>query len=373
MKRNSPRRVTIKDIARQAGVSKTAVSFAFNMPGRLSEGTTVKILSVARELGYTPNPIARSLNTRRTNALGVIVPQDIPDVLQNPFFPALMSGIGQVCKHEGMSLMVVPPMRGSVVDATYAALIDGCIVSGLEPDDEAVHALNQRGVPFVMLDTDAPNGIAAVNIDDFEGARLAMQHLLDLGHRHIAIATVQTDTGRVEDYRGTMGHRFDGIRAALKARKLSLKSEGIVTWECTCNVAGGIEIMNRIMAQTPRPTAVFTLADVIAYGIIEAAKARGLRVPEDLSVIGFDDLDTSSLIQPTLTTIRQPSVEKGRSAAEMLITMLHRGADRHGDRAADRNGDRNGDREEMRGEHVVLPVELVVRESTASPTERARR
>ena len=351
MKRNSPRRVTIKDIARQAGFSKTAVSFAFNMPGRLSEKTTHKILSVARELGYTPNPIARSLNTRRTHALGVIVPQDIPDVLQNPFFPALMRGVGQVCKQEGMSLMIVPPMRGSVVDATYAALIDGCIVSGLEPDDEAVHALKQRGVPFVMLDTDSPKGIAAVNIDDFEGARMAMQHLLDLGHRHIAIATFQSITGRVEDYTGTIGHRFDGIRAALKTRKLSLKSEGIYMWECSCNVKGGSEIMAHIMEQTPRPTAVLALADVIAYGIIEDTKARGLRVPEDLSVIGFDDLDTSSLIQPALTTVRQPIVEKGRKAAELLMAMLHRGGDRG---------------EEHHPEHVVLPVELMVRESTVA-------
>jgi alanine racemase len=342
MKKSSPRRITIKDIAQQAGVSKTAVSFAFNMPGRLSDETTQHILSVAQKLGYTPNPIARSLNTRRTNAIGILVPQDIPDVLNNPFFPALMAGIGQVCKQTGMSLMVVPPMRGSMVDATYAALVDGCIVTGLEADDDAVHALKKRDVPFVMIDTDAPEDIAAVNVNDYEGARLGLKYLLEAGHRRVAIASFQSYTGKMEEYSGTLRHRFDGVCTALKAHKLSLKSEGIHTWECACSVAGGIEILTRILEQTPRPTAVFALADVIAYGIIEAAKTRGLRVPEDLAVVGFDDLESSSLISPALTTVHQPSVEKGRRAAEILMTML--------------DGSKRCD-------HVVLPVELMVRES----------
>ena len=112
------RRVTINDIAKQAGVSKTAVSFAFNMPGRLSSETAQRILDIARQLGYAPNPIARSLNTRRTNAIGVIVPQDISDAFSNPFFAQLVRGIGHVCNLEGMSLMVVPPMRGSLLEAT---------------------------------------------------------------------------------------------------------------------------------------------------------------------------------------------------------------------------------------------------------------
>jgi len=172
------RRVTISDIAKQAGVSKTAVSFAFNMPGRLSAETTRHILDVAYQLGYTPNPIARSLNTRRTNTLGVLVPQDIPTVLSNPFFAELLSGIGEVCSGEGMSVMIVPPMRGSLVDATYAALVDGCIVTGLQPDDMAVRALRLRQIPFVMVDVDAPIDIASVRIDDCVGAYLSIKHVL---------------------------------------------------------------------------------------------------------------------------------------------------------------------------------------------------
>jgi DNA-binding LacI/PurR family transcriptional regulator len=339
-----PRRVTINDIARQAGVSKTAVSFAFNTPNRLSAETTERILEVAHQLGYAPNPIARSLNTRRTNAIGVIVPQDISEAFSNSFFSQLLRGIGQVCNFEGMSLMIVPPMRGSLVEATYAALIDGCIVTGLEPDDEVVRALRQRGLPFVMIDADAPEHVACVNINDFEGARLAMQHILRLGHRDVAIVSFESFSGKVEQYTGTLKHRFDGYRAALKEAGLGLNSRGIHCLECKCSVAGGIEVFNRLMQLVPRPTAVLTLSDMIAFGVIEAAQQHGLNVPGQLSVVGFDDLETSGLLRPALTTIRQPIHEKGLRAAEMLM-------------AAVRN-------HSVLSKHLVLPVELVVRKST---------
>ncbi len=340
-------RVTIKDIAREAGVSKTAVSFAFNMPGRLSAHTTQRILDVARELGYMPNPIARSLNTRRTHALGLLVPQDISDTLANPFFPAMMRGVGQVCKTEGLSLMMIPPRRGSLVDATYTALIDGCIVTGLDPDDDAVRALHQRDIPFVMIDTDAPAGVPCVNIDDAEGARLAISHLLGLGHRDIAIVAFESFHGTPDKYTGTLKHRFDGIRAALGERGLSLLNQRIYTFEVPSSAAGGALAFDRIMKLEPKPTAVFALGDAIAYGLIEAAFARGIKVPEALSVVGFDGIDALSRAAPGLTTIRQPAFEKGRIAAEMLMSAL-RGESPENPRA-------------------ILPIELLVRGSTAPP------
>lgn len=337
-------RITISDIAKRAGVSKTAVSFAFNMPGRLSSETTQRILEIAHQLGYAPNPIARSLNTRRTNAVGVIVPQDIADVFNNPFFAQLVRGIGHVCNIEGMSLMVIPPMRGSLLDATYAALIDGCIVTGLEPDDEVVRILRQRNLPFVMVDSDAPEHVACVTVNDYEGARLSMQHLLKLGHRDIAIVSFESFSGKVEQYTGTLRHRFDGYRAALKEAGLSLRSRGIHCLETKCSLAGGIEVYNRLMQLAPRPTALLALGDAIAYGIIEAAQLHGMNVPGQLSVVGFDDLDASRMMRPALTTVRQPIKEKGQRAAELLMDSVHG----HFDQSS----------------HIVLPVEFVVRKST---------
>ncbi|MCS7057160.1 MAG: LacI family transcriptional regulator [Thermoflexales bacterium] len=340
------RKVTISDIAQHAGVSKTAVSFAFNKPGRLSAETVRHILEVARELGYTPNPVARSLNTRRTHALGVIVPQDIPNVLGNPFFAELLRGIGEVCKAEAMSLVIVPPMRGSLVEATYAALVDGCIVTGLNADDQVVQALRMRRIPFVMLDADAPDDVASVQIEDYRGAYLAMKHVLDLGHRNIAIVSFQSFTGRIEDYTGTLQHRFAGYRAALEEVGVSLRSPHIHVFECSCDITGGKRIFQLLMKLHPSPTAVVALSDVIAFGVIEAARDAGVRVPNELTVVGFDDIEASHLLRPALTTVRQPTCEKGRRAAELLIQML-RGEER------------------ATPHHIMLPVALIVRESSA--------
>ncbi len=338
-------RVTISDIALEARVSKTAVSFAFNMPGRLSKQTAEHILAVARRMGYTPNPIARSLNTRRTNAIGLIVPQDIPEVMRNPFFAELMRGVGEVCKCGGFSLMLIPPMRGSLVDATYAALVDGCLVIGLEYDDPVVKALTQRRIPFVMVDTDAPAHVASVNVDDCAGACMAMKHLLDLGHRRISIISMDSHVACFEEYHGILRQRMQGYAAALAEHGLSLRSPGICVLECEPSVEGGRHVFEQLRALSPMPTAAAVLGDAMAWGLIEAARSHGVAVPKDLAVVGFDDLPASHLMQPALTTVRQPAVEKGRRAAELFLELLH------SDGAAV-------------PKHIMLPVELVVRESS---------
>ncbi|MCS6774301.1 MAG: LacI family DNA-binding transcriptional regulator [Anaerolineae bacterium] len=351
-KASSARKVTIADIARQAGVSKTAVSFAFNMPGRLSEETTRHILEIARRMGYTPNPIARSLNTRLTHALGVIVPQDIPTVLSNPFFAELLSGIGEVCNEAGMSLLLVPPMRGSLVEATYTALVDGCIVTGLEPDDKAVRALRLRQIPFVMIDVDAPEDISSVSVDDTGGAYSAMRHVLEQGHRRVAIVSFSSFTGRIEDYTGTLKRRFAGYLRALAEFGLSLDSPGVTVLESPCNIRGGAEALERLLHHRPRPTAVVALSDVLAFGIVDAALSHGLRVPDEIAVVGFDDLEISRLLRPALTTVRQPTREKGRRAAELFVEMMNAEAP-------------------PPARHIVLPVSLVVRESSVRVLHRA--
>ncbi len=346
-RRRAPRRagrVTISDIAERAGVSKTAVSFAFNVPGRLAKQTSERILEVARQMGYMPNPIARSLNTRRTHAIGLIVPQNIPDVMKNPFFAELMRGIGEVCTREGMSLILIPPMLGSLVDATYTALMDGCIVTGLEADDAVVRALTQRNIPFVMIDADAPH-VTSVLIDDFDGAHMAMRHVLERGHRNITMVSFRSRTGRVADFSGTIKRRLDGYLAALAERGLSLQSPGISLMETDLSLEGGASAFDRLLETSPMPTAVVAFSDVIAWGVMEAAKRHGMRVPEDLVLIGFDDLPASRLIHPGLTTVRQGVVKKGRQAAELFIAKLR--------------GEDSG-----KPQRVVLPVELVIRSSS---------
>jgi DNA-binding LacI/PurR family transcriptional regulator len=240
--------------------------------------------------------------------------------------------------------MLVPPLRGSRVEATYAALVDGCIVTGLEADDKAVRALKLRQIPFVMVDVDAPASITSVSIDDCDGAYISLKHVLERGHRNIAIVSFESFTGRVEDYTGTLKHRFEGYRKALQEHGLSLHSHGIHVLECACSVAGGKEAMQRLMNYSQRPSVIIALSDVIAFGLIEAAREAGLRIPQDVSIVGFDDVEASRMVNPPLTTVRQPIREKGRRAAGLFVQMLRSD-------------------EPPAAQHIQLPVELIVRES----------
>jgi hypothetical protein len=140
-------RVKIKDIAEKAGVSKTAVSFAFNNPEHLSEGTVKHILSIAEEMGYTPDPVARNLITGKTGTIGLLVPQPIPEIIRNPFTPEFIEGIGEVCTLEGLSLLLVPPLKGSMQRAIGNAAVDGFLTLGLEESKSTMVVLRQRGVP----------------------------------------------------------------------------------------------------------------------------------------------------------------------------------------------------------------------------------
>ena len=336
-------RITIKDVAERAGVSKTAVSFAFNDPSRLSSATVQKILKLAQEMGYAPHPIARSLNTGRTGVLGLLLPQDIPTVLENPFFTQFMRGIGRVCDQEGLSLMLIPPVKGSMLKAINYAAVDGFVVIGLEPQDPAVDILRQRRALFGMVDSDPSDGIPCINVENYEGARAAGAYAVQRGHRRIAMVAFESGKeGQWHDYTGTLHDRLEGYLDALATVGLSLDSPGVQILECENSVEGGNVAFRRIW-QAPEPsTIVLAMSDIIALGIMEAAHERALDIPRDLSVIGFDDIPAARWANPALTTVRQPMADKGEQAAELLVKAL-------------------------RGEpaivHRTLPTKLIVRDS----------
>lgn len=344
-------RVTIKDVAERAGVSKTAVSFAFNDPSRLAEATVQKIMRVAKELGYAPHPIARSLNIGRTGVLGLLLPQDIPTVLENPFFTQFMRGTGRICDEQGLSLMLVPPVKGSMLKAVNHAAVDGFVVIGLESEDPVVSILRQRHVPFVMVDSEVPaDGIPCVNIDDYAGARAAMMHAITQGHRRVAI--VAFESGKEErwrEYTGTLHRRLSGFLDALATIGLSLDEPGVQILECENSMEGGADALGRLWRASSRPSVVLAMSDIIALGVMEAAHKRGLAIPEDLSVIGYDDILQARLANPPLTTVHQPMVEKGEQAAELLVKLL-RGTAKGG---------------ESTNERRTLPTRLVIRASVA--------
>lgn len=342
-------RVTIKEIAEKAGVSVTSVSFAFNNPSRLHEATVQRILEVAEELGYIPNPIARSMSTGRTGALGILVPQPFFEVLRNPYHYEFLEGVAEVCTAAGYSLMIVPPLEGSVKRAIGVAAVDGFLTLGLELFKSTMAILNQREVPFVMVDSDnSIEGVSTVNINDRAGARAVMAHVLKAGHRDIAILGIRSGTnGRYQEYTGTLRRRMDGYLNALAAFNLEIDQRRIQLVECASTANGGQDGFQQLWKKKNHPTAVVAMSDIIAIGVIDAARRKGIKVPEDLSVVGFDDISLSKLINPPLTTVSQPIQQKGKLAAELLVNCI---------------------KGEGRISQHILNTKLMIRASVSSPT-----
>jgi alanine racemase len=285
------------------------------------------------------------MSTGKTGAIGVLVPQPIPDVIRNPFIPELLEGIGEVCTREGLSLMIVPPLKGSIRRAIENAAVDGFITLGLEETKATMVVLRQRGVPFVTVDSDPIEGIPAVNIDDESGAKAAMKHVLDFGHRQITILAIRSGReGRYQEYHGTLHHRMDGYLAALSDYGLTLDRRNIRLLEGVCTEKGGQASFRMIWKSRRRPTAIVVMSDIMAIGVLNAAREAGVAVPEELSIVGFDDIPMAALINPPLTTVAQPRCKKGKLAAELLLGFI------------------NG---EVDAAHHVLPTELIVRKSVS--------
>lgn len=343
-------RVTIKEIADKANVSVTSVSFAFNNPSRLPEATVQRILEVAEELGYVPNPVARSMSTGRTGAIGILVPQPFTEIIRNPFLYEFLEGVAEVCTANGYSLMIVPPLEGSVKRAIATAAVDGFLTLGLELFKSTMVVLRQRDVPFVMVDSDPIEGVPAVNVDDENGAHAAMKHVLQLGHRDIVILGIRSGkNGRYQEYAGTLRRRMKGYLKALAEYNLELDQQRIQLIECPSTISGGEDSCDRLWKDKGRFTAIVAMSDAIAIGVIHAANQAGLKIPEDFSVVGFDDISISQLITPALTTVSQPLRKKGKLAAELLVKRIE------------------GEGEAL---HKKLKTKLIIRASAGPPAKK---
>jgi DNA-binding LacI/PurR family transcriptional regulator len=288
------RRVTIHDVAGKAGVSMAAVSHAFNDPERLLEG------------------------------------------------------IGSVTDERGIGLLTVTPLSGSLERAIAAAPVDGFVIIGLDERNADVAPLRKRGVPFVVVDGDAETA-SSVNVDDEGGAYAAADFLLKRGHREIVILTFHAPPEELDKDLGVRGRRLRGYRRAFTDHGVALDDANVLRTFVT--LEGGDAAFSTAWSEGARPTAVLAVSDIMAIGAIRAAKRLGLRVPEDLEVIGFDDIPLAAASDPSLTTVHQPIPEKGRVATRLLIRELDAGGPR---------------------ERIVLPTELLLRESTRALTARSK-
>ncbi|MFF5786865.1 LacI family DNA-binding transcriptional regulator [Streptomyces sp. NPDC012693] len=323
-------RPTSRDVARTAGVSQATVSLVLGdkWRGRVSERTAGAVREAARSLGYRPNLAARNLRLGRTRTVLLVVP-----ALTNEFFAHVYTGAAAEAARHGFGVVLYPSPdgvgRARDPFASAPAALDGVIASSMATD--ALDAFRDTDLPLVMLDSDpaGPGAAAHVNLDVADGMRRVTEHLLGLGHRdflHLASAAPSWT--------------FD-VRAAVLAR--ALRGTEVRTVRSPLNVAdAGRAAEQALAAPGRRPTAVVCDDDILAAGVCKAARRLGLRVPEDLSVTGFDDMALATVVEPELTTVRLPAEEFGRRGMEALLAVLAGG----------------------RPDPVSLPVDLVTRGST---------
>jgi len=338
-------RVTIREIADRAGVSIATVSRVLNGRSDVSADTRELVTRVIQENGYTANRSARSLSGGRTGLVGVVVPLVYP-----AYFSGILAGAAEALSEQTMQIVLSPTghehdREVSVIDRMHG-LTDGALfILPQESSDELVQLLDS-GYRFVVLDPLMPldERIPAVSAAHTSGADQAMRHLLQLGHRRIAQIT--GPLGWV----ATEGRRR-GYQAALAAA--GILPDPALEVESIPEIEPGRTAAEYLLDLRERPTAILAFNDNIAIGAMQAARARGLRVPEDLSVVGFDDVEHASVVTPALTTVRQPLAEMGRTAVSLLIRLLGR--------------------QSFETLHIELATRLVVRDSTAPPANPAAR
>jgi LacI family transcriptional regulator len=329
--------MTIHDVARAAGVSTSTVSRALTGTGRVSTATRQRVVEIAEAMGYQPNDLARSLLAKRTQTIAVIVPD-----ITNPFFPELVMGIETVATARGHLVLLCNSASEATTWQDLAALrrkqVDGIILIGarLSPDRLATAT---AGIPVVTVDREVPlAGASVVQSAHRAGALAATEHLLGLGHRAIAHVTgpAWLNVARL---------RRLGYQDALAAAGLAADERLIVEGDFL--EAGGYAAACELIRRGTEFTAVFATNDLMAIGVLAALEEHGRPVPGQVSVIGFDDIHLASYIRPRLTTVRQHILELGKRAAEILI-------------------DRLGSTGTEPPAQETMPVELVIRESTAA-------
>ncbi len=337
-------RARIADVARAAGVSKTAVSFAFNSPERLNPETAERILEVADDLGYRPHPVARMLTQRRTGTIGVLTPQALSVAFSNPFFGLFNEGVAAAAESSGHALLFVSPLHGSLARAVGRAMVDGFVAVGLPEHHPEIEQIRRAGLPTILVDSHAFPAHGSVLTDDETGARLAAEHLAALGHREILVVGVEPAAPMASHSPdGVMGRRLGAYRSALESVGVDLPDERVLVGPAT--IEGGMACFRRALDDGLHPTAVLVMSDAMAIGVMHAAAELGLSIPRDLSVVGFDDIDGARYTSPPLTTVRQPVRRKGEEAVRLLLSQV----EPHAPAAP---------------EQVVLPTRLIVRGTT---------
>jgi len=334
-------RPTQKQIAQAANVSRTTVSFVLNdVPGvNISDETRQRVLEAASRLNYYPDATARRLASGQTNTIALVLHQGPSQTYNDSFLPGLLQGVSRAVRQGGYHVLFYPigptDDAESYVELVYGRHVDGIIFSGPRSEDKQLLALHQEGYAIVLQGRLPGSGIPFVDVDNVHGARQAVEHLIGLGHRRIGIITNAPLT-------------YTAARQRLEGYDLALEQAGIERAESWVRCGhfdeeSGERAFNALLDAGVELTALFVASDAVAYGVLRAARRRKIRIPQDMALIGFDDLLTSRYVYPALSTVRLPAFGLGWAAADLLVRLIMR--------------------REIEETRVILDTELVVRRS----------
>lgn len=328
--------VTIEEIAQMAGVSKTTVSRVINQKPDVSPETRQRVLGLIAEHDFHPNIFAKSISLQKSLNLGLLIPHEAEYIFSNQFYVDVMHGVSTASDRAGYFLVLCYPHERNYLDIYKQKRVDGFIV--LSPGSfhhTLIAKLQELDIPFVSTArVFGEADLVYVDVDNVAGAELAAEHLVGLGHQRIGFIGKPTLTSSLD--------RLNGYKNVLVRHGLPF-DEALVKTAETASTSSGYKAMKEFLETQQPPTAVFLVNDVMALGAMAAIGEAGKRVPEDVSIIGFDDIPLAQFASPRLTTVRQPAFEKGVRATELLIGYLGNG---------------------LKPASEILGLELIVREST---------
>lgn len=308
-------KITMKDIAERVGVSKTTVSMVINKKdGSISEETKQKIYDVIKETGYIPNNIARGLNTMKSGTIAIIVPD-----ISNPFFSELSRAVEDTANKLGYNVLLCNSDNNTKKEQKYvelliSKLIDGTILIPGNKSEDSARILKANGIPFVFVDRciDGFEGYPGIYFNNKEGVKVGIEYLYNKGKRKIAFVSgpVEININR---------QRLEGYKKIMK--QYEIFNENLI-FEGKFSLEGGIDITNTILDSNEEIDSIFYCNDVMAIGGMKAIKRRGYHIPNDISIMGFDGIKLSKMIEPELTTVQQPIYEMGEKACKLIIKLI---------------------------------------------------